>query len=167
MLLLLFLYFLQAPTSAVPVICNSTAICGPDAHAVCSGSTIPFQCACTLDCMLYENHTCVLKKCYTINDNNECVRTGQPSLTVLLLSIFVSYTGAPFFLAGATALGVVSIVALCCTCIGKALANEKNPFGILLVIFGTIATVGLFITAVVMSVHPWERDADGCLTVIV
>jgi len=116
--------------------------------------------------MRYENNTCVLNKCFTLDDNHQCTQTGHSSLTVLLLSIFLSWTGAPFFLAGATALGVVSIVALCCTCIGKALVDENNVFGILLVILGSIALLGLIITAVIMSQQPWERDADGCLTVL-
>lgn len=151
--------------NSVPVFCNMTTSCGDGAHAICSGAIVPFQCGCDLECMVYTNGTCVVENCFELNPLGKCVRTGHSSLVVLLLSIFVSWTGAPFFLAGATALGMVSIVCLGCTCLGRALLGEKNVFGMLLLLFGSIGLLGLCITSIIMSLHPWERDSNGCLTI--
>ena len=147
------------------VTCNMSTSCGDSPHVVCKGALVPFECGCDVSCMQYKDKSCVLAKCFKLDASGRCVRTGYPSVTIMILTVFVGWTGAPFFLSGATMLGVLTLLSLACTCLGRALSRERNVFGILLTAVGAIGLIVLFIVAIIISVQPWERDSDGCLTI--
>lgn len=155
---------LSAPTLGVP--CNSSASCGNRTNVVCSAATLPSHCACNKECMTYTNRSCVMNRCYKIEDG-ECKKDGVPFLTGILTTVFVWYSGAPFFIAGtglAIGLGVLAIVGCCCSCCGSIMMKSKDwdCVGGLLAIVGSLALLATFIVGLVYFIDPFDKLPNGC-----
>ena len=69
-------------------------------HGVCiSNGTVNYACKCDHG---YNNFEC--------GDNVQCCYEQKKRVTMFLLSFFVGWTGAPYFVAGATGLGVLMLL---------------------------------------------------------
>ena len=153
-----------------PVLCSNSNDCGTGTHVICSATSLPPHCACNLDCMTYANRSCTINNCFMI-ENGECKKEGVPFLTGILTTVFVWYTGAPFFVAGtglAIGLGVLSILGCCCSCIGKGLMKSKEEtscIGVIMAIFGSLAMLSTFIVALIYYIDPFDKLPNGCYAV--
>ena len=158
---------LSAP---IEVPCTSSASCGNGTNVVCSATTLPSHCGCNKECMSYINGSCVVNRCYKIEDG-ECKKEGVPFLTGILTTIFVWYTGAPFFVAGtglAIGLGALSIIGCCCSCIGRGMMKSKEDMsciGIIMAIVGSLAMLSTFIVALIYYIDPFDKLPNGCFAV--
>ena len=128
-------------------------------HGVCiSNGTVNFACKCDSGYLTFNCDT-----------NVQCCYKQQPRVKIFLLSFFVGATGAPYFVLGATALGV-GILVLCCggcclSTIGGILSSKNSKFTIITVI-GGLATLAASIWQLALWIQfaastETVRDSNG------
>ena len=110
-----------------------------------------------------------MNNCYKI-ENGECKKEGVPFLTGILTTVFVWYSGAPFFIAGtglAIGLGVLSILGCCCSCIGRGMmkSDDWSCIGIIMAIVGSLAMLSTFIVGLIYYIDPFDKLSNGCFAV--
>jgi hypothetical protein len=89
-------------------------------------------------------------------DNTRCCYKKENRIKMFLLSFFVSWLGVPFFILGATGLGVGMIMLCCggCTLAGIGMgigARDDNACGMCLAVVGILA----FLAAIFWSLAIW------------
>ena len=168
----IFMYIVNmafAVPTGTQIQCNSSTDCGTGTNIVCSATTLPAHCGCDMECMTYVNRSCVVNNWYKI-ENGECKKEGVPFLTGILTTVFVWYSGAPFFIAGtglAIGLGVLSILGCCCSCIGRGMmkSDDWSCIGIIMAIVGSLAMLSTFIVGLIYYIDPFDKLSNGCFAV--
>lgn len=129
-------------------------------------STFIFQCQNpTYDCSNHgycsrDNTACLCNDGYVTHDcdaSTQCCYKQESRIKMFILSFFVTWTGAPFFILGMTGLGVGILIMCCCgmtfTGIGSALGaqEDRTGFAFVIAVLGFLA----FLAAITLSLANW------------
>lgn len=111
---LLVLFICVAAVYCQEFNCLPNPIASCNNHGICiDNGTFGFQCKCDNN---WDNQGCP--------PNVQCCNELEPRVKVFLLAFFVGWTGAPYFVIGATGLGIgILLLCVCGNClagIGKA-----------------------------------------------
>lgn len=125
-----------------------------------------FQCQNpTYDCSNHgycnrDSTACLCDDGYVTHDcdaSTQCCYKQENRIKMFILSFFVTWTGAPFFILGMTGLGVGILVMCCCGLtfagVGTALGAQegKSGFAAVIAVIGILA----FLAAIVLSLANW------------
>ena len=150
-----------APSSPSKM-CANTSVCVKNASQplaqfiTCQDN----MCGCSLPCLEWKDNKCSLKPCYSLIENNKCETVGADKLTIILTSVFVSFTGTPFFLIGGSlciALGIIAILSAftCGVCLFADSAEDDldtRRMGRCCIKISVCLQICLWITAIFLGV---------------
>ncbi len=135
----------------------------------------PFHCTDSFDCNYHgfcsRNGTqCICDSNYATfgcDSNSQCCYQKEKRVKMFLLSFFVAWTGAPYFILGEIGLGVGILLLCCCgSCLGGGSAynknDDKNIWGVIGALAVSSALIWAFATWIMFAAEtePWN-DKNG------